>query len=187
MDYSKHYHTLIQRAKSRVLEGYVEKHHILPKCIGGTDELHNLVALTPEEHFVAHQLLVKMFPDNHKLIYAARMMCSTTQNHKRQNKLYGWLRKSIKETTPRKKRKKETTPRKKRILSEDHKNKISLSGKGRKHNHTIESIQKIKESNRLSKTGKKHELIQCPQCLKIGGKNIMHRFHFDNCKISLND
>ena len=48
MNYHNHYYTLIERAKSRILEGYVEKHHIIPKCMGGLDELSNLVALTPE-------------------------------------------------------------------------------------------------------------------------------------------
>lgn len=186
MNYQKHYYTLIERAKSRVLEGYVEKHHILPKCMGGTDDISNLVALTPEEHFVAHQLLIKIYPDNHKLIYAARMMClSSTKKHKRRNKLYGWLRRKVKETTQRKERKKETKPRKKRVLTEEHKLKIGLSGKGKKHNHSAESLKKIKEVNKLTKTGKKHDKIQCPHCLKIGGKNIMHRHHFDNCKFTL--
>jgi hypothetical protein len=166
------------------LEGYVEKHHIIPKCMGGLDELSNLVALTPEEHFVAHQLLVKMFPDNHKLMYAARMMCSKTKKHNRQNKLYGWLRKQVKETSPRKERKTETKPRKKRVLSEEHKKKIGLSGKGKKHNHTPETLQKIKDTNRITKTGKKHELVQCPYCFKTGGKNIMHLSHFSNCKFN---
>ena len=66
-----HYGRLIERAKTRQLTGYVEKHHVVPKCIGGTDEKSNLVKLTPEEHYVAHQLLVKIYPDNDSLVYAA--------------------------------------------------------------------------------------------------------------------
>lgn len=92
MDYRKHYDTLITRAKSRIIEGYVEKHHIIPECLGGTDDISNLVALTPEEHYVAHQLLCKMHPDNPKLLYAAKMMCVGGKNHSRNNKCYGWLK-----------------------------------------------------------------------------------------------
>lgn len=66
------------------------KHHIIPRCMGGSDEHDNLVELTAEEHYVAHQLLVKMYPHDNKLIYAANMMCvNATQ---RNNKAYGWIR-----------------------------------------------------------------------------------------------
>jgi hypothetical protein len=91
MNYQKHYELLIERARSRILEGYVEKHHIVPKCLGGDDSKDNLVQLTPEEHFVAHVLLVKIFPKEKNLIIAVQKMC---QGHKgrRSRKLYGWLR-----------------------------------------------------------------------------------------------
>ena len=92
MNYQKHYDTLINRAKNRLLEGYSERHHIIPRCMGGTNRKDNLVALTAEEHYVAHQLLVKMYPDNDKLIYAAQMMTISSSHNIRNNKLYGWLK-----------------------------------------------------------------------------------------------
>jgi hypothetical protein len=94
MDYKKHYDVLIERAKSRIVQGYTENHHVIPKCIGGTDNKDNLVRLTPEEHYVAHQLLVKIYPNNSPLINAAVMMVSGRPN----NKLYGWLRRRFSET-----------------------------------------------------------------------------------------
>jgi hypothetical protein len=45
----------------------------LPKCLGGKDDVDNLVKLTPEEHFVDHQLLTKIYPNNSKLAYVAHM------------------------------------------------------------------------------------------------------------------
>lgn len=94
MDYKKHYNTLIERARIRLLEGYCERHHIIPRCIGGIDDASNIVPLTAEEHYVAHQLLVKIYPNNPKLIYAAHMMTVGNKNHKRApNKLYDGLRK----------------------------------------------------------------------------------------------
>lgn len=57
--------------------------------MGGKDEKQNIVNLTPEEHFVAHQLLVKIYPSNSSLIHAAHMMGTTRTS----NKSYGWLRK----------------------------------------------------------------------------------------------
>jgi len=92
MNYKKHYDLLIERARTRHLNGYVERHHIVPRCIGGTDEKSNLVELTPEEHYVAHQLLVKMYPENDSLVYAASKMTVSSKTVLRNNKLYGWLR-----------------------------------------------------------------------------------------------
>lgn len=96
MDYQKHYDLLIERAKTRIIDGYVEKHHIIPKCMGGSDNSDNLVILTPEEHYVAHQLLVKIYPSVKELTFAVKMMTIGNDNkHQRSNKLYGWLRKKF--------------------------------------------------------------------------------------------
>jgi hypothetical protein len=88
MDYAKHYERLIARARGRALTGYSERHHILPRCLSGDDSPSNLVDLTPEEHYVAHQLLVKMHPRNGRLVHAAVLMSTRCSG----NKAYGWLR-----------------------------------------------------------------------------------------------
>lgn len=92
MNYQKHYNALIERAKSRNLEGYSESHHIIPRCIGGTDHRNNLVSLTPEEHYTAHLLLVRIYPGCHQLVHAAHMMTVGSTMHCRNNKVYGWLK-----------------------------------------------------------------------------------------------
>lgn len=97
MNYQLIYDRLIERGKNRVLNEYTETHHILPRCMGGTDEKANLVELTPEEHYVAHQLLVKINPANNKLIYAAMMMAAGTEYVRRSNKQYGWLKRKFSE------------------------------------------------------------------------------------------
>lgn len=91
MDYPRIYSQLIERARTRVLDGYVERHHVIPRCMGGSDEISNLVQLTPEEHFLAHVLLVKIHPEEKNLILAVQKM---TVGHKgrRSRKLYGWLK-----------------------------------------------------------------------------------------------
>lgn len=88
MDYKKHYDLLIARAKGRVLDCYSEKHHIVPRFLGGDDSTNNLVSLTPEEHYTAHLLLAKIYPENYKLWLASMMMCAKRKG----NKAYGWLR-----------------------------------------------------------------------------------------------
>ncbi|QPI13967.1 putative site-specific intron-like DNA endonuclease [Serratia phage 4S] len=90
MNYSKVYFSIIDRAKSRSLSSYTESHHIIPKCMGGNDNKENLVDLTPEEHYVVHQLLIKMYPGHSGLSFAALAM---TSGNNRNNKVYRWLRK----------------------------------------------------------------------------------------------
>jgi hypothetical protein len=93
MNYQKVYDQLISRAKNRYIDGYIENHHIIPKCMGGSDDPTNLVRLTPEEHYVAHQLLVKVYPKNEALIRAAIMMIPNRPS----NKMYGWLKRRFSE------------------------------------------------------------------------------------------
>ena len=38
MNYTKIYNDLIERAKTRKLDGYKEVHHIIPRCMGGGNE-----------------------------------------------------------------------------------------------------------------------------------------------------
>lgn len=74
MDYRNIYDNLINKARFRELPDPTEIHHVLPKCVGGTDSLSNLVELTPREHFFAHLLLIRLYPTNQKLAYAVRRM-----------------------------------------------------------------------------------------------------------------
>lgn len=90
MDYAWHYQKLIDRARNRALVGYAERHHVTPRCMGGGDEPANIVRLTAEEHFVAHQLLVRIYPEYPQLIWAAHLMASRPGN-----KLYGWVRRRM--------------------------------------------------------------------------------------------
>jgi len=45
------YQKLIEKARSRpMIEGYFEKHHIIPRSLGGTNDPENIVNLTSREH-----------------------------------------------------------------------------------------------------------------------------------------
>lgn len=49
---------------------YCERHHIVPKCLGGSNSPENIVNLTSREHFIAHILLVKIYQkQNNKNAY----------------------------------------------------------------------------------------------------------------------
>jgi hypothetical protein len=97
MNYQKIYDTLVRRGQNRILEGYSEKHHIVPRCLGGTDDATNLVSLTPEEHYLCHLLLVKIHPNNIRLVKAAMFMVSANKDQQRNNKAYGWLKRQYSE------------------------------------------------------------------------------------------
>jgi len=79
MTYQNIYNDIITKGVSRGLDkkklkGYYEKHHIVPKCLGGLNDKTNLVLLTGREHFIAHRLLVKIYKGNKSLFFAVYQM-----------------------------------------------------------------------------------------------------------------
>ena len=79
MNYCSIYNQLMNKAKKmkrskRDPDSYYENHHIIPRSLGGGNDKNNLVLLTPKEHFLAHRLLVKMYPDCTKMKFAMFMM-----------------------------------------------------------------------------------------------------------------
>lgn len=61
---------LRQRGRNITDNIYKEKHHIIPKCMNGSDDINNIIELSAKEHFIAHKLLAKKYPHNNKIIYA---------------------------------------------------------------------------------------------------------------------
>ena len=63
------------------------KHHIIPKCLGGSNASENLVRFTAREHFIAHLLLTKMLngPSKRKMIFALFRMTSGNNKQQRYN------------------------------------------------------------------------------------------------------
>lgn len=190
-----------------MLDGYSEQHHVVPRCIGGSDDPGNLVRLTAEEHFVAHQLLAKIYPNNVGLIFAVLAMGARINNKK-----YGWVRRqfaekmrtidrsgwqsskyrsdehkkkiaeSIKKSWESQERKtSQSAAMKGRKFSQDHKNKLSLAKKGKKLS------DEVREAMARSRIGRKvtWKTVICPHCQKSGGTPNMKRYHFDKCKSRL--
>lgn len=78
MNYEKHYIKLIEihGSESKPAVGYYERHHILPKCMGGKDVYDNLIYLSARCHLLAHWLLMKAFPEERGLKIAYATMCT---------------------------------------------------------------------------------------------------------------
>lgn len=96
MDYLKHYNNLCNSRKLfNRFKGdgnYYESHHIIPRWMGGSNDINNLVLFTAREHFLAHYLLYKHYKDK-KSAAAFHMMCNTTNNNYRDSKKYQEIRK----------------------------------------------------------------------------------------------
>jgi hypothetical protein len=99
MNYSKIYYKIIKNRKNNPFDGYVERHHIDPKSLGGNDHIDNLVDLTAREHFMCHLLLTKMYsegtPSYYKMVKAFMMMLTCrSQNQDRflTSRKYNFLR-----------------------------------------------------------------------------------------------
>ena len=96
MDHKKQYDALIQsRRKKGIPEGYVEKHHIIPKSFGGGNDQDNLISLTAREHFIAHRLLAKIYPNSGMTHAVWRMTCAnlTMKRFTVTSRVYEQLRK----------------------------------------------------------------------------------------------
>ena len=90
MNYQKLYYSIIEKRKESIPSGYTEIHHIIPRCLGGTDDKDNLVKLSAKEHFMCHLLLTKMYEygtiEYYKMCNAFLMMLVTSKDH--QNNRY---------------------------------------------------------------------------------------------------
>jgi len=208
--YSKIYFSIIEKAKSRKLLEYKEKHHILPKSLGGSDSKDNLVELTFREHFICHRLLVKITDglNKRKMIYGLWAMSMSNNNQKRyriNSRTFEKIKNDriqsqigIALSEERKKNIQKSLLGK--VQSQETRNKRSKSRTG--FRNTIETKIKMSESakirwaNNIDDSERKQKIkearskqviitvqITCPHCGKTGGNRIMPRYHFDNCKL----
>ena len=88
MNYLNQYNNLIASRKNTLRKKgigiYYEKHHIIPKWLGGTDIKDNLILLTAKEHFIAHLLLWKHYRDRSSALAFHKM--TKSNNDKQQRK-----------------------------------------------------------------------------------------------------
>ena len=150
--YLSRYYKLINHYKNLVLEGYVEKHHIIPKCIGGDNSPENLVKLPAKAHYVAHHLLCKAYPDNMKLKYAFSFMSSRQSLTSKMYETSKSIRLGTEGYWKNKKRSPETIKKIKIKranqvikMTEKWKQNISKGNKGKKRSNAILKNKKVKK------------------------------------------
>lgn len=81
MTYNEYIQNILEtRGRFACGEEYCEKHHIIPRCMGGNDEESNLIDLYAKEHYEAHRLLAEENPKNEKLAFAWWIMSTKSSN-----------------------------------------------------------------------------------------------------------
>ena len=265
--YSTWYYKIINNAKNRMLvDTYVEKHHIVPRSLKGTDNDSNIVKLTAREHFVCHLLLTKMVSGYYQELmkFALGKFIQTAPGQQRI--FTSWEYKKIREEISQARTGKKHSIETKLKMSEKAKGRIpwnkgmtgiehseesklkrsqTLTGKSFNERfgecraieikqkitnsklgkpsgmlgktHSEETKKKIKESNAIKLPATRKKLsevrkgmkfseehlnnlkaaniknaekrkgvslqkVECPHCGKIGGINLMKRYHNENCK-----
>jgi len=151
MNYKNIYNNLVQKAQNRELSGYGEKHHIVPKCMGGNNTKSNIVYLSAKEHFMAHKLLVRIYPNIKGVWYALIAMGRLSQFKSRifeneRQKAYA-MRKGFK-------------------YSEESKKKMSLAKKGKVSNSPETQFKAGFASWNAGKFGEQHHLYGSKRSLE---------------------
>ena len=131
--YTKTYYKIIRRALSRENFGYIEKHHIIPKSLGGSNDKSNIVELTAKEHYICHLLLIRMTCGSArtKMRYAvyrfAHRNLFQSNREKITGRRYEYLREQLSLAN-----KERPGPNKGKVMPKEQKEKISKALKGRK-------------------------------------------------------
>lgn len=209
--YTKVYLAIVQRAKGRKCKTYIERHHILPKCMGGTNDPLNIVELTAREHFICHLLLIRMVSDEYrsKVVYAAWQQSRPSKNKtvKVTSRVYAYLRQQMSESYTGQKRPK-FSPEARKNISEGHKGEknhmfgkirtkeekelmsINRTGKcvgkdnsffGKTHTDEFKAAQSIRTTERFKGVPKTR--VCCLYCKKDVAVGIFGRYHGDKCKL----
>lgn len=164
--YTKIYINLCHRALTRPMpEEFTEKHHIIPRSLGGQDIPDNLVSVTPREHYILHLLLTKMTmgQQRYKMVSAAWWMCNPGKQKTRNYRVNSRIYETIRET--HRMRARACRLANSHIYDNDaYRQKIANTLKRIGHNHktflerhhTEESKRKISEANKGKRVGSKN-------------------------------
>ena len=176
--YTRWYYSIIDNSKTRILpkETYIEKHHIVPRSMGGNNDISNLAILTAREHYLCHYLLTKMTTgtDKVKMFCALRFL---NANNRKSSRVYEYIKVNLHRGP----------------LSELIKQKISTTMKGRpaknkgvkypfipRKKWADDRLVGVGSNGKLK--GKVRPRLDCPHCHKNIDEANYHRYHGDKCK-----
>ena len=201
--YTKCYYQLINNVRDRKLSKdiYQERHHIIPRSLGGKNCKSNVVNLLPREHFIAHLLLSKMFDGQEKFKMWKAFNMMLTENTVDQSRyvpssrFYELARKLVGAASSN--CNKGRMPWNKGITHSDEVKKlISLNNKGKtawnkgmnrsevdKQRMKDGWAEKIKNGFVPHNKGKPQSITMCENCdTPISGLGNYTRWHGKNCR-----
>lgn len=178
--------------QGRRLDCYTEKHHIIPRSMGGKDTKENLVILTAREHYLAHLLLTKCVENRYKgkMLHAYIMMAQVKDsNQERFYKINSRIFEVRKIESDKLKRDYRHTKKARESISknmkgvpkpeftEEHKKNISKGHKGQKAwNKGLKGVLKCSDETKakMSKSAKGRVVKDSTkQKLSMAGKNMV--------------
>lgn len=177
------------RSIHRYGAGY-EIHHIIARSMGGSNSSMNLVYMTPREHFTAHHILARLYGGG--MWVAFFRMCQPNQG--KTNRAYRITGRQY-QTAREQFREAARLRNMGKVVSAETRAKMSVAKTGRKHSEKSKALmsknrkgiactEETKEHLRKLNAGIKWQSVTCPHCGKSGGINVMHLWHFDNCKMN---
>ena len=199
MNYQRIHDAIIDRARNRTLQGYKEKHHVIPRCLGGTNQNTNLVNLTAREHFIIHKLLCEIYPHESKLVYAYWAMCNKQsskrmiRNYKVSSREYDRTKQLFAEYSSKlhsgkiswNRGLKTNKPSWNRGIthSDATKRKIGLKSKGRIPSaETRSKMSKAHKGNIPTNKGIPSPKFECTHCHGMYDAGNLKQWHGDNCR-----
>ena len=163
MDYQRIHDSIILNAKRKNRKKlkktnkdyvYYENHHIIPRCMGGTNDKENLVLLTAKEHYMIHKLLTIIYPSNRSFGYTLiRMMYGNGFDKKMRfsSKEYAYA-KELRGKQGMSEEAKQKMSKAKRQMSDETKQKMSNSRKGKPLN-----LNEEQKKNRRKPKSEEHK------------------------------
>ena len=200
MDYKNIHDQIILKARSRsIIHGYFERHHVVPKSMGGTNNNSNIVKLTAREHYIIHWLLFKMYRSKEMCFAWYRMThCKKgvdryksrtfeyAKKHRAKHVSKMFTGKVFSESQIEKMRKAKEgktykdigrgeSPLKGKPISDEHKRKVGLAGLGKKRSKDVRaklSESKMGEKNhRFGKPVSEETRKKLSDAIKASRKN----------------
>ena len=158
--YSKCYYSIVEHRKNNPVTGYVERHHVVPKSLGGSNKKENIVALTAREHFICHRLLVRMTSgkDKMKMSFALRNIVNRENKYQQRYKISSRTYAAIISTTKASISKYQTgenNPYYGKKHSDEVREKMRAKralqeppNLGKNFQHTVETKEKLRQANK---------------------------------------
>lgn len=170
---------LNKRSSTGCGNAYHEKHHIVPRCLGGTNDKKNLVDLYAKEHYIAHKLLAEENPENASLQQAYNIMAFTYHNKNLGEKLtpeeYEAARLAVSKALKEKYKDPTNHPCYGKHISEERKQLISRINTGNKYcvgrMLSEETKKKIGDANRNPSNATRKKMSESQKARNLNGKN----------------